>query len=356
MKKIILNAIFLTTLLSSFSSHGQLACSQGTLYPADPLSWAGCDQTGYDLITNAWAGEYSTLNVEVGQVYQFISSDTGDYHTITNQDGSQVLAYGGGGGRITWYCSATGIVRWYLHANESCGTEDINRTRRIACGSQQYGYDNCYDSTAIALDANVLKTGATNYNTTSTESINCASGFIRNDIWYIAQANSSGYIRVRTLPAIENSVADTVLALYTGSCGALTEVGCNDDIAGSSNTFSDVTVTGLVPNEQVKVRVGRYNDTVDGNFLIESLNPLAATTFETNNFKAYPNPIKDVLNLSFDKNISNVAVFNLLGQDVLTKSVNSNQTQIDFSNLASGTYLLKVTADNQVKTIKVMKE
>jgi hypothetical protein len=51
-----------------------------------------------------------------------------------------------------------------------------------------------------------------------------------------------------------------------------------------------------------------------------------------------------------------LAVFNLLGQQIATKVVNANQSKVDMSNLASGTYLVKVTSDNQVKTIKVIKE
>ena len=39
-----------------------------------------------------------------------------------------------------------------------------------------------------------------------------------------------------------------------------------------------------------------------------------------------------------------------------TKSLNANQSRIDMSQLSKGTYMVKVTADNQVKTIKVSKE
>jgi hypothetical protein len=51
-----------------------------------------------------------------------------------------------------------------------------------------------------------------------------------------------------------------------------------------------------------------------------------------------------------------VSVFNLLGQEVITSATNANQSQINMSALSPGTYLVKVTADNQVKTIKVIKE
>ena len=62
------------------------------------------------------------------------------------------------------------------------------------------------------------------------------------------------------------------------------------------------------------------------------------------------------MNLSYTQNLSCVEVFNMLGQQVLTKSVNATQGQVDMSNLASGTYLVKVATDNQVKTIKVIKQ
>jgi hypothetical protein len=83
---------------------------------------------------------------------------------------------------------------------------------------------------------------------------------------------------------------------------------------------------------------------------------LANATFDNSTFTYYPNPVKDVLNLSYSKNITNVAVYNLLGQQIIVKTVNGNQSQIDMSNLSNGTYMVKVTADNKVKTIKVMKQ
>ena len=60
--------------------------------------------------------------------------------------------------------------------------------------------------------------------------------------------------------------------------------------------------------------------------------------------------------MSYSENISDVSVYNLLGQQVIAKAVNANQSQIDMSHLTSGTYMVKVTANNQVKTIKVIKE
>ncbi|MGK4568791.1 T9SS type A sorting domain-containing protein [Flavobacterium sp. 3HN19-14] len=71
---------------------------------------------------------------------------------------------------------------------------------------------------------------------------------------------------------------------------------------------------------------------------------------------AYPNPLKNILNLSCNGKITTVAIYNLLGQEVIAKFLNSDEGTIDVSNLPSGTYFVKVAAENLVKTIKVIKE
>ncbi len=83
---------------------------------------------------------------------------------------------------------------------------------------------------------------------------------------------------------------------------------------------------------------------------------LGNTSFNSSKFSVSPNPVKDIISISYDKTISNVAVYNLLGQQVTFKAVNADQKQIDLSNLVKGTYILKVSADDIIQCIKVIKE
>ncbi|MFY0482583.1 fibronectin type III domain-containing protein [Flavobacterium sp. PLA-1-15] len=83
---------------------------------------------------------------------------------------------------------------------------------------------------------------------------------------------------------------------------------------------------------------------------------LSTVGFNTDNFRYYPNPVKDVLNLSYDKNITKVAVYNVLGQEIMIKNIDANQSQLDMSSLASGTYLVKIMAEKAEKTVKVIKQ
>ncbi|AWH85271.1 hypothetical protein HYN59_09135 [Flavobacterium album] len=78
--------------------------------------------------------------------------------------------------------------------------------------------------------------------------------------------------------------------------------------------------------------------------------------FNTSAFRYHPNPVKDVLAISYAKNISAIEVYNIVGQKVIVKSVNQNEAQLDMSQLAAGTYMVKVMGDTAYKTIKVVKQ
>ena len=97
---------------------------------------------------------------------------------------------------------------------------------------------------------------------------------------------------------------------------------------------------------------GSYGVTLD--FTVDTT--LGSNSFDTSNFVAYPNPVKDVLNLSYKSAISNVKVINLLGQEVVNAKANTNDVQVDMSALNAGVYIVNVTVDDTVHSIKVIKE
>ncbi|TYB77198.1 T9SS type A sorting domain-containing protein [Bizionia myxarmorum] len=74
-----------------------------------------------------------------------------------------------------------------------------------------------------------------------------------------------------------------------------------------------------------------------------------------NAFTYYPNPVSNVLNVKAQNNISNVSVYNMLGQEVLRTAPNAVASEVDMSNLQTGAYFVKVTIGNTTKTIRVIK-
>ena len=181
----------------------------------------------------------------------------------------------------------------------------------------------------------------------------CAN-YAGGDVWYTVTIPDSGSL---TLETGTGTITDTGMAVYSGSdCNTLTLVACDDD-ASVNGLYSKITLTGRPAGEVLYVNAWEYGNDFLGTFQISAYDgSLATTSFDSANFTYYPNPVKNILNLSYTQNITSVAVFNLLGQQVASKVVNANQSQIDMSELPTGAYLVKVTSDNQVKTIKVMKE
>ncbi len=83
---------------------------------------------------------------------------------------------------------------------------------------------------------------------------------------------------------------------------------------------------------------------------------LGTADFELKNVVAYPNPVKDILNISLEQNITAVSLYNVLGQEIQKRFYSSKEITIDLSSLVAGTYYVKVTSDNAIKTLKVVKD
>lgn len=77
--------------------------------------------------------------------------------------------------------------------------------------------------------------------------------------------------------------------------------------------------------------------------------------FDNANFKYYPNPVNNILTVSYSEAITGLKLYNMVGQQLITKSVNANETQIDMSHLPAGSYLLEVSVGNKSKMVKLLK-
>ncbi|MBK5213700.1 MAG: T9SS type A sorting domain-containing protein, partial [Flavobacteriaceae bacterium] len=73
-------------------------------------------------------------------------------------------------------------------------------------------------------------------------------------------------------------------------------------------------------------------------------------------FSYYPNPTNGILNLNSIDNIENVSMYNILGQVLINSRVDATTSQLDISGLKTGTYLMKVTVNDQTGTYRVLKQ
>ncbi|WP_447636104.1 T9SS type A sorting domain-containing protein [Flavobacterium microcysteis] len=256
----------------------------------------------------------------------------------------------------------TYYVRVFSFSDDTIGSTNFDicvRTMNIPAN------DDC--ANAITLTAattyaggavNSTVTDATDSAATATiPDPDCAS-YDGGDVWYKVVIPADGNLTIETgKPTASNDTGfDSGLAVYSGTCDALELVSCDDDGAATFN-YSKISLTGRTAGETVYIRVWEYGNDENEPFSISAWSAsLSVPGFNNANFKAYPNPVSNILNLSYDQTISDVSIFNLLGQNVVSKTINDTNGAIDMSNLPSGSYLVKVTADGQTKTIKVIKQ
>lgn len=83
---------------------------------------------------------------------------------------------------------------------------------------------------------------------------------------------------------------------------------------------------------------------------------LSVDEFVSNTFSHSYNKDTDKLTLeSSNSALSNVALFNILGQRVINQSLSQSNEVIDMSSLTDGIYLVKVSIQGQTQSIKIIK-
>ncbi len=84
--------------------------------------------------------------------------------------------------------------------------------------------------------------------------------------------------------------------------------------------------------------------------------PLANSEFDLVSFNLYPNPANETLNIFSNSELSEVKIYNTLGQLVTKQNATSNQTSINVSNLNKGVYIVAVQIGNESIRKQFIKE
>ncbi|MAB47356.1 MAG: hypothetical protein CMC05_01880 [Flavobacteriaceae bacterium] len=98
-----------------------------------------------------------------------------------------------------------------------------------------------------------------------------------------------------------------------------------------------------------------WGDLYLDNIIFYKAGSLSTNDFQTADFKVFPNPTQADWNISSSNIINSIAVYDILGKQVLSLKPNSNQVVLDASSLRSGIYITKIEGENGTKTVKLVK-
>ena len=89
---------------------------------------------------------------------------------------------------------------------------------------------------------------------------------------------------------------------------------------------------------------------------IEVTQALSISDYESFSISSFPNPVKNIWNVSSIDEISQINIYNILGENVATFSPYTNTYSLDMSHFNSGIYLMKiVSSKGEANTLKVLK-
>ncbi len=127
--------------------------------------------------------------------------------------------------------------------------------------------------------------------------------------------------------------ADTLGGEYIANCVV-------DDFTGDG--FKDIIIQGFAAQTNVY-----WNSSI-----ISSVsNSIASNLIIT----YFPNPTHDFVTFNLKEKVESLVLFNLSGQEVLTKQINSKQFVLDISTLSNGIYFAKLNSKRNSQTVKLMK-
>ncbi|MFO1078143.1 MAG: hypothetical protein U1E73_10525 [Planctomycetota bacterium] len=130
--------------------------------------------------------------------------------------------------------------------------------------------DECGNAIPVANGANgpFSNVGAL----TSAPAWPCGQG--GNDVWFVFPSGGTGTLTVDTC----GSGFDTTVEVFSGACGGLTSIGCNDDFCGTQSSLSVPVNAGYY-----HIRVGGYQGAT-GSFTLNVSGPGGGAPASTTNF------------------------------------------------------------------------
>lgn len=204
------------------------------------------------------------------------------YQWQSNTNGAGWVNVGASSGtytNTTATAPASGNVIWRLLV--LCTASTLSSTSTTATFTVLAGMtnDNCTGAIPLTINtscsyATYTTVGATASTTPSTPPVPGCANYSGGDVWFSFVVPANGEVTVDTQTG---GMTDSGMAWYTGTCGVLTLLECDDDDS-ANGLMSSITRTGLTPGTTIYVRVWEFGNDNQGTFGICATSPGPCTT------------------------------------------------------------------------------
>ena len=338
-----------------------------TTQPVTPISV--CENTAVNLsvvatgtaLTYQWKKDTVDIPSATSATYSIPSALVADSGSYT------VLVTGGCGSVLS---SASTVT---VTANSTLPTETISAcdTYTWAANGTVYTVGGIYTSTTAC----VTRTLDLTINTTSslpTETISACDS-------YTWSANGTTYTTSGIYTSTTSCVTRTLdLTITSATISGATPQVINGGVAADA-TIEDIvvtsngTVTWFASSADATANTNPLavgTQLVDGNIYYGVTNigicrstTLAVTvtvvlgnsSFDLSQLTYYPNPVKDIFNVKYNKEIISVDVYDLTGRKVIEMKPNTLEVQLDMTNLSNAMYIVRLQSVDGMTELKVYK-
>ena len=125
----------------------------------------------------------------------------------------------------------------------------------------------------------------------------------------------------------------------------------------SGQIFIGSNASSLTPAQLAQIKFGSNGAILLSTGELVSSGTLANTDFNRSDLRVYPNPMTNQFTISSATEISAITITNLLGQSLKSFQISpATSVSVDVSDLAKGTYLVKVASAGNSQIVRVIKD
>ena len=236
------------------------------------------------------------------------------------------------------YANATGVLQMNVTCTdppEELTNDDCVTAKEINCGETVTGI------TELGTDTNEF----------------CGTGSVNQGIWYTFVGDGGSY----TASTCNQADFDTKIQVFSGSCGALSCVGGNDDNFGAGCGGNTSLLTfGTTNGTTYYIHVGGWS-TADGTFDLSLTGDCSSGSRLAPEFSVYPNPSKSsnvTLDLREYQNLDlDIQVLDFTGKVINREEIlnlSRPTHSMELNNAVNGMYFVRVQTDRGVSVKKLI--